>query len=156
MLPTQNRIAQAIAGAATAIYRISIIKEAIDGGLVFIQAFGHGDPDDPDNQELVQEIDLDKAQHYGLETRAPAGVDVEGVVADADGGEVCIAERFNMEQLDTHGTADAMPARSPGDTVLYAKDGSYVFMDTDGKLTIKAMSGNVEIITEAGRHQPRR
>ncbi len=149
-LKAQNRIGAAIAGAATAIYRISIIKEAIDKGLVFIQAFGHGDPDDPDNQELVQEMDLDKAQHYGLETRAPAGVDVEGVVADADGGEVCIAERFNMEQLDTHGTADAMPARSPGDTVLYAKDGSYVFMDEDGKLTIKAMSGNVEIITEAG------
>jgi hypothetical protein len=133
------------------IFRISIIKRTTKGGLAFIQAFGRGDPDDPDNQDLIQEDDLDHAQHYGLETRPPTGVDVEGVVVDSDGGEVCIAERFSLEDLDTHGTPDEMPARNPGDTVLYAKDGTYIFLDADGKLTIKAMTDNVEIITEAGK-----
>ena len=154
-LPTQNRIAHAIAGAATAIYRISIIKRATDSGLAFIQSFGRGDPDDATNQDLVQEMDLDHVQHYGLETHpwvdSDNDVEVEGVVVDADGGEACIAERFDMENLDTHGTADEMPARAKGDTVLYSKDGTYIFLDADGKLTIKAMTDNVEIITEAGK-----
>lgn len=150
---TQNRVAQAIGEAATAIYRISIIKRVTDTGLAFVQAFGHGDPDDAQNQELLQEIDIDHVQHYGLVTHPPASdtVDVEGIVVDADGGEACIAERFNLEDLDTHGSADQMPARNLGDTVLYAKDGTYIFMDADGKLTIKAMTDNIEIITEAGK-----
>lgn len=133
------------------VFRISIIKWAIDTGVAFLQAFGHGDPDDADNQELCQEDSLDHIQHYGFVSRPPVGVDTEGIVVESDGGDACIAERYNLENLATHGGADALPTINDGDTVLYAKDGTYIFLDADGNLTIYGITGNVDIKTKSGQ-----
>ena len=147
-LSPNDKLGGAIRGAVRGIYRISIIKRALDSGLAFLQAYGHGDPDDALNQELLQEADIDHAGHFGLSSHPPQ--DTEAIVVDADGGAVCIAERDSLEDLDTHGTADEMPALATGDTCLYSQDGTYILLDSSGNLTIKAMTGNVEIITEAG------
>ena len=44
-----------------------------------------------------------------------------------------------------------MPALAEGNTAIYSKDGTYIYLDASGKLVIKAMTDNVEIITEAGK-----
>jgi len=131
------------------LFRVTIIKRTVEDGLAFLQAYGHGNTEDPDDQELLQEADLDHAQHFGFKSGPPA--DTEAIVCDPDGGLSTVAEVDSVEDLDTHGTADQMPDVNSGDTCIYSQDGTYIFLDADGKLTIKAMTDNVEIITEAGK-----
>jgi len=148
-LDIKETFLDAIDSSIRSVFRVAIIKRTVESGLAFLQAYGHGDPDDTDNQELVQERSLDHAQHFGFTSHPPT--DSEGIVADCDGGNTCIAERWSLENLDTHGGSDQMPDLASGDTCIYAKDGTYIFLDSTGKLTIKAMTDNVEIITESGK-----
>jgi phage gp45-like len=149
MLEPIDRLTGTVRGAVRSIFRISIIQRALDSGLAFLQAYGHGDPDDTQNQELLQEADIDHAGHFGITSSPPA--DTEGIVVDADAGLVCVAERYSLEDLATHGGSDQMPALASGDTAIYSSDGTYIFLDASGKLTIKAMTNNIEVITESGK-----
>jgi len=147
-LDAQGRIMRAVTSVAQGLFRVSIVKVALEEGLQFLQAYGHGDPDETDDQELLQEDDLDHVQHFGFRSSPPA--DTEAIVAEVDGGMASIAERDSVEDLTSHGTADQMPTLATGDTCLYSQDGTYIYLDADGKLTIKSLSGNIEVITEAG------
>jgi phage gp45-like len=148
-LSPNDKLGGIIRGAARGIFRVSIVARALKDGLAFLQAYAHGDPDDPDNQELLGEADVDHVSHFGFSSSPPA--DTEAIVVEADGGECSLGERDSLEDLDTHGTADEMPALATGDTCIYSQDGTYIFLDSSGKLTIKAMTDNVEVITEAGK-----
>ena len=150
-LKAQNRIGRAIRGAVRSIYRVAIIKRGLDRGLGFLQAFGHGDPDDPDNQELVQEDNIDHAQYFGFTSHPPA--DTEAVILECDGGEVSVAERDSMENLDTFGNKPKeIPKLEKGDTCIYAQGGTHIYLDADGHLTIRCITGDIVLITETGLH----
>jgi len=135
-LPTQNRIARAIGGAVRDISRVVFVKRLVTAGLAFIQAFGHGDPDDPTNQELLQEIDIDHIQHVGFES-FPVTSDglTEGIKVDADGGEAVIAERRVLPTT--------LAALVPREARIYGEDGQSVLMKTGGDIEAEPAAGKV-------------
>lgn len=132
-LNPRNKITKAISNAATAIFRVAFVKRTIDSGLAFLQANGHGDPDDAQNQELLQEDGLDHIQHIGFESYPVMDGDSEGIVVESDGGESCIAERRALPddlkdlvsgEARTYGEdSQSLLHRSGGDNELMAKDG---------------------------------
>jgi hypothetical protein len=111
------------------------VQRLVTGGLAFIQAFNHGDPDDPDNQELVQEIDVDHIQHFGFESFPAVDGATEGIKVDADGGEACIAERRVLPS--------GLAALVVNESRTYGEDGQSILHKT---------GGDIEAEPKAGKH----
>jgi hypothetical protein len=120
-----------------AFYRAVVIRKSYEadepatGKFGFLQAHGRGDPDDPTDVDLVQEADLDHVQHYGFDSHPPA--DTEIVVAEIDGGEVCLGERYPVPT--------SLPTRASGDVMIYSLGGHYIWLDDTGNMVLEPVSG---------------
>ena len=143
-LDTINRLGHAIGQAATAIYRITPVQRAIDGGLAFLQAHGHGDTNDAANQELLQETDLDDISHFGFESFPRQNGETEYIVVDADGGEAAIASRRVLPVSLADLVAD--------EARIYGEDGHSILMKAGGDIECEpAGGGTVKIGSGAAK-----
>lgn len=102
-----------------------VVIEAIDkeGG---IKASSLG------GEEIFQPEDLDRAQHYGFKSNAPK--DSEGVLHSDAAGSIIIAERDRNQPSDFND--------NEGETILYSKDGNYVYLKNDA-IVVKHSGGSV-------------
>jgi phage gp45-like len=132
-LGARDKLREVLTDAATAIYRISFVSRVVESGLAFLQAYGHGDPDDAANQELLQEEDLEHMQHFGFESFPAGDGDTEGIVVGADGGEACIAERRVLPTT--------LAALVAGESRTYGEDGQSILHKTGGDIEAEPKSG---------------
>lgn len=136
-LGIRNNTLSAALGAMRAFYRAVVIRKSYEndepatGKYGFLQAHGRGDPDDATDVDLIQEDDLDHVQHYGFDSHPPA--DTEIVVAEIDGGEVCLGERYPAPT--------ALPTRVSGDVCIYTLGGHFIFLDDNGNIILEPQSG---------------
>jgi phage gp45-like len=133
-LNPQDRIGRAISRSIRAIFRVVIVKRVVESGQAFLQAFARGDPDDPTNQELMQEADLDHIQHFGFESFPPIDGNTEAIVVDADGGEAAIAEKRVLPS--------GLPALLVNEARIYGEDGQYVNMKSGGNVVLEPKAGS--------------
>jgi phage gp45-like len=145
-LEKRDNVLSMALGAIGSIYRSLLAQRNVEteggntGKIAFLQVKGRGDPDDVDNQEIVQEADIDHVQHYGLESYPLA--DTEMVIMDCDGGEVSLGER------------DAVPTGlsdlAQGDVRVYDSASQEILLDKDSKIRITSPVGNIEVYAKAG------